>query len=240
VGRLKLGGLTEIESAALITQRIAGFVQKPQVSVRIQSFRSRRAYVQGEVRLPGLQIFTDIPMTLPEALSRAGGITPAGDQSMVLLTRKDRTTIVDLTALQALNVNPNRILLKDGDMVTVRNRDESKVYVTGEIARPSALVMRNGRLSLNEALGESGGMNLLSANPGQIYVIRKSEREEPTVFHLDAKSPTALALADGFELKARDVVYVDRVPLVQWNRIISLILPSAQALSATSTGFSRF
>jgi polysaccharide export outer membrane protein len=33
----------------------------------------------------------------------------------------------------------------------------SKVFVMGEILRPSAFTMRNGRLSLNEALGETGG-----------------------------------------------------------------------------------
>ena len=45
--------------------------------------------------------------------------------------------------------------------------------------------------------------------------------------------PLAYALAEGFELQARDVIYVDPVPLVRWNRVISLILPSAQAVNVT-------
>jgi polysaccharide export outer membrane protein len=231
VGRIKVEGLTEIEASELLARRLTRVIKDPQVTVRIQSFRSRRAYVEGEVRTPGTQIFTDIAMTLPEAINRAGGITVTGDRSFVTLTRSNQTTLINLMQLQELGVSANRILLENGDVVTVRHRDESKVYVMGEILRPSALQMRNGSLSLNEALGEAGGPNLPTANTGQIYVIRNSPQGSPAVFHLNASAPSALALADTFALRPRDVVYIDPVPLVNWNRIITLILPSAQALS---------
>jgi polysaccharide biosynthesis/export protein len=230
IGRVKVAGLTESEASELFVNRLSKYIKNPQVTVRITSFRSRRAYVEGEVRNPGTQIFTDVPMTLPEAINRAGGITIAGDRSFVTVTRGDHTTVIDLMELQDLGVSSNHILLHNGDVVTVRNREDRKVYVMGEIVKPSALLMRNGRLSLNEALGEAGGPNLLTANTSQIYVIRNTGQSTPAVFHLNAGSPTALALADTFRLQPRDVVYVDPVPLVSWNRIISLVLPSAQAL----------
>lgn len=231
VGRLKVEGLTEIEASDLLRQRLARVIKDPQVTVRINSFRSRRAYVDGEVRTPGTQIFTDVPMTLPEAINRAGGVTATADRSFVTLTRKDQTVTINLMQLQELGINPNQILLENGDLVTVRSRDDSKVFVMGEISRPSALPMRNGRLTLNEAIGEAGGPNLATANTSQIYVIRNNEEGEPAVYHLNASAPTALALAELFTLRPRDVVYIDPVPLVSWNRIISLILPSASALS---------
>lgn len=238
IGRVRVQGLTEIEASELIRDRIARFIKDPQVSVRINSFRSRRAYVDGEVRTPGTQIFTDVPMTLPEAINRAGGITAVGDRSSVLLTRGNQTTVVNLMQLQELGINPNQILLEPGDLVMVRSRDESKVFVAGEIARPSALQMRNGRLSLNEALGEAGGPNLNTANTSQIYVIRNtSQAGAPAIFHLNAAAPAALALAENFPLQARDVVYIDPVPLVNWNRIVSLILPSASVLNQGSAPF---
>jgi polysaccharide biosynthesis/export protein len=238
VGRIKFGGLTEIEAAELLTKRLATVIKNPQVTVRIVSFRSQRAYVDGEVRNPGTEVFTDVPMTLPEAINRAGGITASGDRSFVTLTRNDKTTIIDLMGLQDRGVNPNKILLQNGDLVTVRSREDSKVYVMGEIAKPSALQMKNGRLSLNDALGDAGGPNLLTANTAQIYVIRNSNAGVPAIFHLNASSPTALALADQFRLDPHDVVYVDPVPLVNWNRIINLILPSAQVLSTGRTAIS--
>lgn len=231
IGQVKVSGLTETEAAQLFEKQLARVFKNPQVTVRIASFRSRRAYVEGEVRTPGTQIFTDIPMTLIEAINRSGGITATGDRSFITLTRNNETTLINLVQMQDNGINPNRIFLENGDVVTVRSRDESKVFVMGEILRPSALPMRNGRLSLNEALGEAGGPNLTTANTAQIYVIRNNAEGAPVVFHLNAASPTALALADAFALRPRDVVYLDPVPLVSWNRIISLLLPTTQTLT---------
>ncbi|MDQ0569643.1 polysaccharide export outer membrane protein [Variovorax paradoxus] len=239
IGRTKIDGLTESAASELITRRISPFVKDPLVSVRIQSFRSRRVYVEGEVRTPGLQIFTDVPMTLAEALNRAGSINPGGDRSRVSLTRGERTMVIDLPLLQRFGQDASRIPLQNGDIVNVGTREDSRVYVMGEIRNPSALLMRNGRLSLNEALGDAGGPDLLTSSPGQIYVVRNSQGSVPEVFHLDAKNPVALALADRFPLQPRDVVYIDPVPLVRWNRVISLILPAAQVVNLGGTASRR-
>ncbi|WPG40752.1 polysaccharide biosynthesis/export family protein [Variovorax sp. EBFNA2] len=242
IGRTRLQGLTESGASELIANRIGKIIKAPLVSVRIQSFRSQRAYVEGEVRTPGLQIFTDIPMTLSEALNRAGSITAVGDRSQVMLTRGERTVAIDMLQLKRFGADANNIPLRNGDVVYVGSRDDSRIYVMGEIVRPSALLMRNGRMSLNEALGDAGGPDLFSADPGQIYVIRNSPQtsDAPQIFSLNAKNPTALALADRFELKPRDVVYVDRVPLVSWNRVANLILPAAQVVNlARDTARSR-
>ncbi|SEF33504.1 polysaccharide biosynthesis/export family protein [Variovorax sp. NFACC27] len=234
IGRTKVQGLTESGASELIARRIKAFIKDPQVTVRIQSFRSQRAYVQGEVRTPGLQIFTDVPMTLSEAISRAGSFTQAGDRARITLTRGGVSTEINLPMLQSLGVDGNGIPLRNGDVVNVGTREDSRVYVMGEVRAPSALQMRNnGRLSLNEALGDAGGPDLATSDPGQIYVVRNApdNLDVQQVFALNAKNPVALALADRFELQPRDVVYVDRVPLVSWSRVFSLILPAAQVVN---------
>ena len=257
LGTFKIAGLTESKAREEITRRLSKFINDPQVTLRIQAYRAGRVYVDGEVRTPGLQAINDIPMTLPEAISRAGGLTPIADRSTVAVTRKGVTTVVNMPQLATLGINPSRIMLAAGDMVRVGNRDDTKVYVMGEVTRPMALPLRNGSLTLNEALGESGGVSPTSGNPRQIYVVRSRNGNgigngaatadvtadsdasmaaaptTPEIYHLDANSPAAYALAEGFELKSRDVVFVDPVALVQWNRIISLILPSAQVVNVT-------
>ena len=246
LGTFKVAGLTEDKAREALTRRLAKFIKDPQITLRVQAYRAGRVYVDGEVRIPGLQAINDIPMTLPEAISRAGGLTPTADRATVAITRKEITTVISMPQLAMLGVNPTRILLAPGDLVRVGSRDDSKVYVMGEVTRPLSLPLRNGSLTLNEALGEAGGVNATSGNPRQIYVVRSRNGDRngqvatgaatpgtPEIYHLDANSPAAYALAEGFELQTRDVVFVDPVPLVLWNRIISLILPSAQAVSVT-------
>ena len=238
VGQIKLAGLTEYQARDLLTQQLAKVIKDPQVTLRIQSYRSGRVYIDGEVRSPGLQSINDIPLTLPEAIGRAGGYSPLADRSAIAITRNGVTTNVSLPQLTAKGINPAQILLASGDLVRVISREDAKVFVLGEVLRPITQTLRNGSLTLNEALGDAGGVSPTSGDPRQIYVVRTTNPDQPTIYHLDAKSPMAYALAEGFELQARDVVYVDPVPLVRWNRVISLILPSAQAanVARSATG----
>jgi polysaccharide export outer membrane protein len=99
--------------------------------------------------------------------------------------------------------------------------------------------MPRGQLTLAEALAEAGGVNPLSANAGQVYVIRSGESARAQIYHLNAASPDALLLADRFALAARDVVYVDAAPVVRWARLINNILPSADFFRNTLNDTTR-
>ncbi|HXE22807.1 MAG TPA: polysaccharide biosynthesis/export family protein [Rhodoferax sp.] len=230
LGTFKIAGLTEDQAREELTRRLAKYLRDPQVTVRVQAYRSGRVYVDGEVKTPGVQAINDIPMTLPEAINRAGGLTKLADRATVDVTRSGTTTVVNMPQLARLGINPSRILLHAGDLVRVGSRDDSRVYVMGEVTKPVAQPLNsNGRLTLNEALGEAGGVSTTSGDPRQIYVVRNVQGGKPQIYHLDAASPVAYALADSFDLKAHDVVYVDATPLVRWNRVVSLILPTAES-----------
>ena len=239
-GRVRVAGLSESEASELFVKLLAPHIRDPQVTVRIQSFRSRRAYVEGEVRSPGSQIFTDVPMTLNEAINRAGGMTSNANRSAVILVRDGRSVQIDMTRLREAGYDGNNIPLRSGDTIRVAHREDSKIFVMGEIMAPIALPVRsNGRLSLSEALGEAGGPIASTASAGQIYVIRQGATGMPAIFHLSAKNPATMALASQFWLEPQDVVYVDSVPLVKWNRVVSLILPSSQVVNTGSQIYIR-
>ncbi len=233
VGAVTVAGLTEREMHDVLLQQYSKYVKNPELSARVQSYRSKRLYVDGEIKTPGVLPIIDIPMTLPEALSRAGGATTLGDLGSVDISRGGKRYLVNVPQLTAHGVDPSRILLQDGDLVRVPPREEGKVFVLGEVTKPTTVLPHNGRLTLNEALGEAGGVSPSSAEPKQIYVVRHASDQHPQVYHLDAASPVALALAESFELRPKDVVYVDATELTRWNRVINLVLPTAQLVVDT-------
>ena len=232
IGRVKVAGLTIQQVRDLITQRLDKVLQRPQVDVKVLMYRSQKVFVGGEVKAPAVYNVTDVPFTLAEAVNRAGGFLPTADQSRVQISRSDRTWSVDFLDLLAQGNRIGQVLLKDGDSVHVGHRDEAPVYMMGELRNPRSIPAYNGKISLAQAISDAGGINNQTADARSIYVFRRGKGENDVdVFQLDAYNPVAMVLADRFALQPRDVVYVDAGPLVRWNRVISLILPTTSLLT---------
>ncbi|MFC0577824.1 polysaccharide biosynthesis/export family protein [Paraburkholderia solisilvae] len=225
-GSVHVAGLKTDEARDLLARRLASVFRNPQVTVRVASFRSAQVYVDGEVHAPGVQPINDIPMTLYEAVSRAGGFTAAADQSRMVLVRDGRSYPVNLSQLFEQQKNPAKIVLKDGDLLRIVSRDENGVFVMGEINHPATAVpMKTGRLTLSDALSQAGSVNQTSADAAHMYVIRGALSGTPSVYHLDASSPVAMLLANQFELQPKDVVYVDSTGLARFSRVLTQLLP---------------
>ena len=229
VGTLQVAGKTTRQVRDLLASRLSKFIEKVQLDVRMTAFRSKRVYVVGEVIKPGLQEVTDIPMTVLEAVNRAGGFGPEADHSRVLLTRKGTTYRVDIQAMYEAGATEQNALLEPGDILNVQDRSFNKIFVLGEVAKPGSLIMTKRRSTLAEALSDAGYIAQDRSNPKWIYVMR-GESDVPELFHLDGSSPDSMLLADRFTLQPRDIVYVDTADVVRWNRVVTNILPTAQTL----------
>lgn len=230
VGKFAAAGMTVGEIRERIVKGLSRVLRSPQVDVSVLQYRGQRIYVAGEVRTPGAVPVTDVPPELTEVIARAGGVTADADLHGVTVTRGRETLRLDLQALYYSGDMRANVLLKHGDVVNVPERRASRVFVTGEVGRQTALPLPRGDMTLADALADAGGVNPLSASAGQVFVIRNGDDNRPQVYHLNAAAADALLLADKFALQARDVVYVDTAPVVRWSRMISNILPSATFL----------
>jgi polysaccharide export outer membrane protein len=235
IGKIEVKGLTTSQVREALTTQLAKVIQKPQVDVKVMAFRSQKVYVGGEVKNPGVYSVTDVPFTLAEAVNRAGGFLPTADDSRLVLARGERTWKLNFQTLMTAGNRIGHIMLKDGDSLHVPNNREEAVYMLGELVRPGTMPMIHGNLSLAQALTEAGGVQGASADARSIYVIRQADAAKAVdVFHLDARNPTALVLADNFALNPRDIVFVDAGSLVRFGRVMSMLLPTINAVSSTA------
>jgi len=229
-GTLHVAGKDSASVQRELHAKLSEVFLKPEVTVRITSFRAAQVYIDGEVHTPGAQAINDIPMSLTEAVNRAGGFTPAADQGRVSLTRDGVTYPIDVAGLIAHGRSPSSIYLKNGDMLHIPSRDDNGIFLMGEVNRPATIMpMKDGRLTLSQAVSQAGSLNLNTADAGQLFVIRDAKSGKPQIYHLDATSPVSMLLANQFELQPNDVVYVDNNGLVRFNRVLSLLLPAINA-----------
>lgn len=229
-GTMRVAGLRTEEVQRRLTAALARYFIKPQVTVRMASYRAHEVYVDGEVRSPGVVAVNDVPMSLYEAVSRAGGFAETADQSDIVLVRGGTSHRINLTQMLASGVSPSRLYLQPGDLLRVIARDENDVYVMGEVNKPiSAIPRRTGRITLADAIAQAGSVNSSTADAAQMFVIRGSLSGTPQVFHLDGRSPVAMLVAKEFDLQPKDVVYVDGNGLVRFNRVLTLLIPAINA-----------
>jgi polysaccharide export outer membrane protein len=148
----------------------------------------------------------------------------------VVITRNGTSYPVNVAQMLKAGKNPSEIVLQPGDMLHVSSRDENTVYVMGEVVKPTAVTpLRDGTLTLAEAISQAGNLSPTSSNARQLFVIRQVPGNEPVIYHLDAKSPVSMILANQFPLEAKDVVYVDNSGLVRASRVLDLLLPAINA-----------
>jgi polysaccharide export outer membrane protein len=223
----------------VLVAKLSQVIEKPQIDLKVVGFKSQRTYVTGEVKQPGVFPISEIPLTLIDAISLAGGLSERADWRTVSFTRDNQTETIRLDDFYTKgDISQNR-LLRHGDIIHVNRTDNQKVFVLGDVSKAGSIEINRYGLSLAEALSDVGGLNEQTANANGIFVLRKrADNEEgiiADVYQLYAQNVVALVLADQFKLQPRDIVYVTTAPIARWNRLISQLVPTVQAIENIST-----
>lgn len=243
VGELKVSGMTIEDLRKAITDRLAKFVEQPQVDVNVIGYGSQRITLQGAFIKTDPQPITATPITLAQALGVATINTEQASLAGLVLTRDGRNYPIDLDALNNSRAITQEIYLKPGDHLYLPYNDRQEAYVVGEVNRPVALNFKTTDLTLTQALGRAGGLNQTTSKGKAVYVIRGIEdldKAKGTVYQLDARSPEAFALASQFKVKPGDVVFVGAAGVTRWNRLLTQLLPLSSIVSNAASAQYNF
>ncbi len=236
-GRVNVAGLDPQRVEQRIRGKLAGVTFEPQVYVELISDRGSSVLVSGEVKVPGRFSMMEGPMTLLDAINKAGGSTKPAHQTDVLIRRGSKVIRVPLSTVQA----GNNKQLRSGDEVILEA--DAKVFnALGAVAKTGQVEFSKSNPTLLDALSQVGGLANDTASTTGVFVFRIREphawedekgvwHEGPVIFRFNMSKPETMFLAQAFGIKPDDTIYITNAPSVEWIRTIA---PIAVTLSTVN------
>ncbi len=224
IAPVQVAGLTLEEAKKKLEGEFRTHIQEVEV------FASYKNRLQKKVELMGMVAHANVPVDgkvrLYDVLANAH-IPPDANLFMSYVMRDGRPLAVDLYKLINEGDMCQNIVMRGGDKIFIANKADSAVMVMGEVNIPKPVFMPYGFMSLREALVHAGGIPF-TGNKQNIQVIR-GNLISPKIYVLAWEHIIHLP-NDSLLLMPGDTIYVSAKPITEWNRFISQLLPSAQAL----------
>jgi polysaccharide export outer membrane protein len=192
-------GLTQEEAQAVLQKRLTdgGFVRNPHVTIFVDEASSQGITILGEVSRPG--IYPNVgDHKLYEVISQAGGFNASASRNIAIIRRNQAEAIHIKLPRNLADDTSGNVSIMPGDTITIPRAPI--IYVVGDVARPSGLLVDNGSLTVLQALALSGGTNK-TAKLGGARILHKgpngvSETRVEIKKMLEAKAPDLALQAD--------------------------------------------
>lgn len=237
-------GLTLGQARAGLVKEMQRYVREsPPISISIASAASQRVWVLGRLNKPGIYSLSG-PTTLIEALSLAGGPSPAtalATRSGGAMSVASREGVSDEAADlrrafvirdgKHLPVNFDRLLregdlsqniyLQPDDFVYLPSESRGSVHVLGAVNTPRAVEF-NSRMTLAQAVAQAGGTYVRETQLDRVAIVRGS-LAEPRIAYVDLNAILRGGASDVL-LEPQDIVYVPHSPYRVGTRLLDTIL----------------
>ena len=245
---------TERELRSDVNALLSKYLKNPQLSLRVTDRKSRPpATIYGEVKTPA-QIELRRRTTLVELISFSGGITDdAGGMVQVFRTRpplcsKDgddgtwKTNTGDptdvpsrmysLASIRSGKEEANPIIYP-GDVIVVQKA--SPVYVTGEVVSPQGIYLKEGGMSLTEAIAKIGGVRREAKTKDiKIYRLRSNSKDRDVLtanFDLIKKGEQKDIMLEPY-----DIIEVDKSKKSIGQTILEVVAGAARSGVSSLSG----
>lgn len=129
-GTISFAWLNNVEVAGKTAAEVEQYLRKlldkdylvdPTVLVQVKEYRAREVTVMGQVNKPGaVPIPAEQPLTIVEAIARAGSIAKGGDPGKIYFTRRGKEKVRLSLDVLSKTTDPARIIyVQPGDVIDV-------------------------------------------------------------------------------------------------------------------------
>ncbi|MCZ7583437.1 MAG: SLBB domain-containing protein [Deltaproteobacteria bacterium] len=223
-GNVPVAGLTVAQAQDEVRGALKTYVRDPQVDLEIKEYRSQLFFANGQLRNPGSYPIRGTTTVL-EGIGYAGGLTDDANLAGAYLVREGKVIPIDFLSLFTRGRLEHNLPLADGDLIYIPSINATRIYVLGEVLRPSAVPLRAGKISLAEAIAGAGGFNEVTAYKRGIKIIRGG-LGSGQVYEVNYDDVLKGKRVDLLFLQPGDIVYVPASALAKWDRALSQILPN--------------
>jgi polysaccharide export outer membrane protein len=255
-GQIRAAGRTPTQVQAAIVDAIKNRAIDPQAVVALVTQNTSLISVLGEVNLPNRFPAQPAGEHILDAITRAGGIKGAGQDTWVVLERGGRRAGVPFGAL--VYEPHNNIWIHPGDTVYVYQEPQT-FLAFGAAGQQGQFNFTQWRVTLAEALGKAGGLLDIQADPASVYVYRREPRalaeklgvdcskfEGPTVpvvYNVNFRDPGGYFLGTKMQMRNKDVVFAANAPSVEitkFNQLLQTMILTANGITATGVNVEQW
>lgn len=246
---IRAAGRTPREIERAIEERLKGRAIDPQVIVSLGTNRSSMVTVSGDVRNPNRFPIGIAHERLLDVIAQAGGSVAPPHETMVKLVRGDHSATVNLKTI--FDDPRENVFIRAGDTVLLQ-RQPRAVIVLGAASRNAELRFETDRMNLSTAIGQAGGLLDQRADPRGVFVFRwerpeivrqlrpgwtnpSGEQRVPTIYKLDLKAANGYFLAQRFQMRHQDLLFVANADATQLLKMFQLV---GTAIGNTSSAIS--
>lgn len=169
IGKVNASGLSVFGLETIIKERLAdGYLVRPQVTVSVAEYKSRKVFLFGEVKKPGTY-FVKGKTHILEVISEAGGFSDSAGRTITIVrpkssrksegpvplekARENEVTTVDKDRLTTGDTDA-RFFVSNGDSIYVS--EAPRIFVTGKVEEPGEFKWEAG-LTVRQAIILAGG-----------------------------------------------------------------------------------
>lgn len=236
-GPLMVSGKTLSEIEKMITDAIRGKANYPQVMVRMTRNTTSNVTIVGEVGNSVLMPLTPKRERLLDAIASAGGVKQPINKITIQLSRNSQ---VQTIALEKVIQDPKQnIHLAPGDVLTAFYQPYS-FTVLGATGKNDEINFEAQGISLTQALGRIGGLQDNRADAKGLFIFRfedpstlpkdqkpkvlTSDGKVPVVYRVDMNNPATFFVAQNFNIKHKDVIYVSSAPAAELQKFLNIVV----------------